>query len=248
MSERQTSTSPDMFTVAAWNILLDKTRTRQGIIRPQHARIDSLTATLVESGVAPDVVTIMEAENAKGHGGERIARALGFEAGFWYEHNRKNEHIGMFGDRVNATEPIELGYSKLAVMTMVGEVAVVGLHLKCEHWGPKRAEQLEQVLAYIDGHESAVVMGDLNALPLEKAPRMLRKDGFESVYKQLGQKRPTTWPAPAYREIMLTPWQRRLLRRGVSCDDIYIRNLTAVDAGSFMGDSDHAGLWATVRR
>ena len=248
MSETPSIAPPDMLTVVAWNILLDKTRTRQGIITPQHQRINSLTATLVESGVAPDVVAIMEAENAKGHGGERIARALGFEAGFWYEHNRKNEHIGMFGDQVDTAESIELGYNKLAVMTMVGEVAVVGLHLKCEHWGPKRAEQLERVLAHLDGHESAIVMGDLNALPLEKAPRMLRKDGFESVYRQLGQKRPMTWPAPTYRDIMLTPWQQRLLPRGVNCDDIYIRNLTAVDAGSFMGDSDHAGVWATVRR
>lgn len=247
METERNSTDPDTFTVVAWNILLDKARARDGIITPQSSRIDSQVSTMRQMELSLDVVAIMEAERTEtAHNGERMARQLGYGAGYWCQHNRRREYIGMFGSRVERMDAVDMGYNKAAVVTMVGSVAVVGIHLKREQWGNRRAEQMSRLMDSIGDYEQAVVMGDLNAIPPEKAPRILRSYGFQSAYRLVGKKQPPTWPTAGYRDIMLDPWQQRLLRRGIIYDDIYVKNLDVVDAGTFVGDSDHAGVWATV--
>lgn len=248
MEQSSVTATHDIFTVIAWNILLDKARTRDGLVRPQADRIDLQADTLKQTELDLDVVAILEAEQTEaGHNGEKLARRLGYTASHWTPHNRKNEYIGMFGGLVDGTEPVDIGHRKKAVLTHVGSVAVVGVHLRRERWGGKRAEQMGSLLEHIDQYDQAVVMGDLNAIPIEKAPRILRAHGFQSVYRRLGKRRPPTWPTDTYRGVMLNPWYQWLLGSGVVYDDIYVKNVDVLDAGSFVGDSDHAGVWAVLR-
>lgn len=239
--------------IISWNILLDKTRATKGFIKPQAERLPSQIDTLSRVfDSMPDVVAVQEAEmTQEGHSGVTLARALGFEASYWYEHNRlkrKGECIGLFGQRVEWAKPMEIGDDKTAVFTEIGSVAIVNAHLRRQLWGGERAQQVGGILRTLHDSEKAIVMGDFNALRFERARRLLRAEGFRSVFSELKQPRPATFPAPLYREIMLTPYQQRLLPRGISIDDIYVRGLQVIEAGTFSGESDHRGVYATLAR
>jgi len=242
-----------MLSVVAWNILLDKARTKKGIIAPQDSRLDSQVETLRSLPLGDiDVALLQEVEKTKKqHNGEVIARTLGYRAGYWFEHNtskRKGEYIGMFGDSVEDTEAFDLGHDKVGVITMIGGVAVVGFHFRKEHIGPQRADQARAVLERVEGMERVVLLGDANALSIEKARRQLHGADFESAFTQLGRRNPKTHPTPEYRKIFYAPVHRPFLPNGTSTDLIYVRGMQVHDADRFLGDSDHYGLWATMSK
>lgn len=246
-------TRSDVLNIVSWNILLDKTRTKKGIVVSQASRLSSQTETLRSLDIWElDVVMLEEVEKTKKqHSGEVIARALGYHAGFWFEHNtsrRKGEHIGMFGDKVEHVEAFDLGHDKVGVLTMIGDIAIVGFHFRKEHMGPQRANQASAVLERVDGMKHVVLTGDANALAIEKARRQLHSAGFQSAFHELGRPNPKTHPTPAYRKIFYAPIHRPFLPRGTSSDLIYVRGMDVHDAGRFLGDSDHYGLWARVSR
>jgi hypothetical protein len=237
-------------TIVSWNVLLDKTRTAQGLVEAQSKRLSSQIQTLAELPIPLDVVLIQEAQETKqAHHGETMARSLGFAAGYWHEHNtskRRGEHIGLFGAEVSNAEFFDVGHDKLAVLSMIGELAVVGIHHRNENFGPMRADQMAAVLERLAPFEAAVIAGDTNALWFEKSRRMVRSSGFRSAFHMAGQRRPGTYPSPSYRGVMYGPLKQRLAPRLVSLDDIYVRGVDVTDADTFVGDSDHVGLWATV--
>lgn len=250
MTERLPS-GPDTINIVSWNILLDKTRTKRGLIASQTERLGSQIATLKTLGFgAIDVAMIQEAEKTKElHCGEEMARALGYEAGFWFEHNtskRKGEHMGVFGARVESAESFELPHDKVGVITMIGQTAVAGIHFRKEHFGPMRADQAQAVVERLEGLDHAVLVGDPNALFFEKSRRLLHEAGFESAFHLLGQCNPKTHPTPEYRKIFYAPMHRPLLPRGTASDIIYVRGMDVHNAFRFKGDSDHYGLGAEL--
>lgn len=250
MSEQLPSHSfDDSFNVVTWNILLDKTRTKRGLMKPQSERLPSQAETLQSLGIELDVVAIQEAHiTRKQHGGEELARQLGFAASFWQEHNtskRRGDAIGMFGNLVDRAEFFDLGHDKLGVLTYIGSVAVVGVHLRNEYFGPMRADQTSVVLDKLQGDERAVVMGDFNAIPLERPHRLLQAADFVSAFEMNGRSRPKTWPTEKYRSVMY-PKALRGVAPGFQYDDIYVRGLEVEWAELFVGDSDHKGLVARV--
>jgi len=261
------------FNVLTWNVLLDKGRTSAGLIKPQHERVNSMVAAFESFEGTCDVVGLQEVQrDGDHHTGEKIATRLGFNPGFWYEHNlplykgaargRHGEHVGFFGELVDHSEPIDIGDQRLAVKTMVGEVALVTYHLRS---GPKdiskRTEQMDIILEAVADEPMAILLGDTNAHPLEPSRRHLHAAGFESAHTLTGQKLPRTYPTREYAAVMAGDSSiKRLLysNGGVSIDDISVRGLTVVAAGCFnsrpnaatgippSGPSDHIGLWATV--
>lgn len=243
--------SSDKLSVVWWNILLDKSRSGYHgddpeYIVPQLNRIPFQALTLKNLQTPLDVVGISEAHQ---NNGEQLARFVGQNAGNWFEHNknkRKGEHIGMFGSKVETAESLDLGDDKLAVITHVGQVAIAAVHLRNQRRGSERAEQMKVVLEYLKDYDKAVVMGDFNALWFEKVRRMIRQQGFSSVFDAVGKDSPATFPSDAYRGVMLTSRQSKLLREGVGIDDIYVRGLNVKSACSFEGDSDHLGLHAEI--
>lgn len=268
MVENAPYSNPDSFTVVSWNILLDKTRSYKrepsdwDYVTPQSERLPSLVETLRSLDMSLDAVAIQEAHETKDqHNGEELARRLGFEAGYWYEHNRSKrtgERIGVFGNLIHDAQVSELPHDKKMVKTMIrDDVALANIHLRNELRGPMRAEQMQVVIDELRAHDKAVIVGDTNALFFEKARRLLYQAGFRSVF---GMRHPVTFPTPEYRRIMLgleneddTSWQNRLMRDGIMLDVIYIRNLDVKRSlgvravGRFEGDSDHFGLYATIQ-
>lgn len=245
----------DLLNIVSWNILLDKKRTAKGIITAQSARLDSQIETLsmIDEEIGGiDIAMLQEVEKTKEqHNGEVIARALGYHAGYWFNHNtsrRKGEYIGMFGEQVEQAEEFDLGHDKLGVITMIGGVAVVGVHFRREHFGPQRADQSIALIERLEGIDHAVIVGDPNALAIEKARRQLHEVGFESAFHLLGRRNPKTHPTPSYRKIFYAPIHRPFLPRGTSTDFVYVRGMDVEDAGRFMGDSDHYGLWVKARK
>lgn len=240
----ETPPNQSQINLVTWNILLDKTRTKNGIVKPQHERVDSYAKVLMELGMNLDVVILQEAE---GCNGQKIAELTGYDPGYWKQHKRKNEHIGAFGDMVESAEFFTIGEKREAVLTRIGGVAIFGLHLSAR---PKRLfarkQEMEQFCRLVDQEEEAVVVGDYNGLWWEPARRMLAQRGFRSAFTQINEKCPPTYPTEAYRHIMWTPKQQRILPYQVSIDDIQTRGVTVQSAGRFKGDSDHFGLHATL--
>ncbi|MEO5499175.1 MAG: hypothetical protein ABIR46_01600 [Candidatus Saccharimonadales bacterium] len=241
----------ESFTVATFNILMDKTRTEAGIIVPQAKRLPSIVEVFSSSGIDMDVVAIQEAEQTfEASNGDNLARSLGFAASYWVEHNqlkRRDEYIGMFGNKVENPTFFDIGFYKQAVMTMVGETAVVGFHTKRQLWGTERELQTSVVLDRLREFDQSVLLVDTNALWFEKSRRMLKRAGFRSAFHERHYMRPSTFPTEQYRDIMLGPWQQRLLPNGLSIDDIYVRGMDVENVGVLHADTDHLGLWATVK-
>lgn len=240
MSEQASS----QFNVVSWNVLYDKDREERGIVSPQCDRVASQAKTLMELGIDLDVVMLQE---VWGGNGDQIAALTGNEPGIWRQHNRKNEHIGTFGRRVEAADFPDIGHKKKAVVTYVGGVAVFGLHFVAR---PKRyfdrIEQSTALCELVDREEEALIAADFNGPWFEAARRMLARRGFRSAFAETDTKERMVYPTDKYRDIMLTPWQQRLLGNHTSIDDILVRGLDVVDAGVFVGDSDHMGGWTTI--
>lgn len=253
MSEILPQPQDGRINVATLNLLLDKTRTSEKLIEPQYKRIEPIAKALAELTMNPSLVAIQEAQKERGvQNGETLARALGFQASFWMEHNklrRRDEHIGWLVDEsVDDVDFFDVGHGKQAGIVTMGDLTFVNVHFSREWWGPKRADQSRAVIDRIHDSKRAVVMGDTNALWFEKARRIIHKDGFRCVFHEIGQRRPITYPTPQYRGVMLEPWQKHIPIEGVSLDDIYVKGVEVIDAGRFVTDSDHFGLWATLQR
>ena len=256
----------ETFTVATWNILLDNTRTENGIIKPQFDRVASQIETLMglreELGSELDAVAIQEAQKENGqHNGEYLSTALGYGTGQWVEHNKKpypesptgriGEHVGFFGARIEHAEAIELGDNRRAIITKVGEVAIANIHPRAGKNTALKEEQVRVVLDYLKDYPSAVYLGDFNCRPGGIVRQTIETDEFEDVFSVLGKLHPTTWPTPDYLRIMRSPKDKIdpeliVLAPAVILDDIYVRNVNVHDAGIFVGDSDHAGIWAKL--
>ena len=236
--------APGRFNVVTWNILLDKTRTRNGIVVPQGDRVASQAKTLMELGLDLDVVMLQEVE---GDNGDQIASLTGNRPGIWQQHSRKNEHIGTFGQKVTNAEFYDIGYSKKAVVTHLGELAIFGLHFRArpKHYFDRR-EQSRLLCEVVDQEDEVAIVGDFNGPWFEGARRMLARRGFRSAFAEAGHGERMIYPTEPYRDIMLTPRQQRVLGRGVSIDDILVRGINVADAGVFVGDSDHPGGWAAL--
>lgn len=232
--------------VVSWNILLDKTRTALGTVKPQAERIPSQVATLSGLSRDLDVVMIQEAEKENG---ERLARSLGHGAGYWEQHHRKSERIGVFGGAVEHADFYDIGHSRKAVVCRVGGLAVVGVHLSARPKNVfKRAAQAVELCGLVEDCEETIILGDLNGPWFEPARQLLSRKGFSSAFHETGQRNPSTYPAEPYRDVMWPPLVQRALPRGISIDAVLVRGVDVLGAETFIGESDHRGLITEVRK
>jgi endonuclease/exonuclease/phosphatase family metal-dependent hydrolase len=254
------------FNVVNWNILLDITRTNNGIIKSQSDRIASQIGTLAalrsQLNGELDAVAIQEAHKENGqHNGEYMSEELGYGAGHWIEHNKKpypgsptgrsGEHVGFFGARIEYAEAIELGDNRRAVLSKIGNVAIANIHPRAGKNLDLKEEQVRVVLERLSDYPNAIFVGEFNSHPDGKVREAVENDEFESAFSILGKPQPKTWPTQAYRRVMYGSKDRiasplKALAPAVLLDDIYVRNVAVHDAGSFVGDSDHAGVWAKL--
>ncbi len=267
MSSNQES---NVLTVATQNLLLDKTGTAKGKVRPQHERISSAAASLLDLSMPFDLVAVQEAQTGRyRHNGKKLAELVGYQPGYWQEHNqkltpeskrgRKGEFIGLFGSMVLAAESIDIGDNRRALLTSIANTAFVNIHWRAGA-SPRgrrtRYTHAERVLEAVSEFDSAVILGDFNEMPiphLAKGRDLLRENGFESVFSKLEQPRPKTFPTHDYRHLRFGGRIRR------SIDDIVVRGdrIRVVGAGllhqvekdddsALPLCSDHEGLWARL--
>lgn len=233
------------FNVISWNMLVDKTRQRKGLILPQHVRLAAHIATLQAFEGSLDVVGIQEAVREEGiHCGVALAKSLGFTDSYFYKHNkppflapkkgrrgRRNEFIGVFGERVHEATPIYIGDRRVAVKTMIGSTAVVNFHLRqgLEN-RPVRIEQVGNILDAVADYDQVALIGDTNENWSSPARQAMYAEGFESAFLAKHGELPMTYPTPEYHEVMYSD-QSGNLKPPVSIDDICIRGLTVVNCG-----------------
>lgn len=239
------------FTVATWNILLD--RTHGDAIPPQSERLDSIIDTLASFDGNLDAVVLQEVEESEiGQHGDIVTEKLGYGPARWQRHSRKNEYIGMFGNAVSELEFCDLTYNKQAVIAKLGDVAVAGVHLKKPKKPLDIAERMAQtrtLLERLEDSRQAVIMGDFNSSPLQLPRRLLIHHGYQSVFSLTRQPRPATVPTERYRHA-LSPMERRAVKLGgrlLAVDDIYVKNLEVLETGTLVGDSDHKLVYASLR-
>lgn len=260
--------NPQTINLITWNILLDKSKKRKGLIRPQAERVDQFVATLDNFDGSLDVVGMQEVEGGNGH---TIASRLGYDTSFWFRHNdpegqrpgrgRKLEHVGAFGALVDNAKPIDIGDHRVAVVIKVGAVAIVVFHLRSgRNDEENRYEQICPVLDEVKDEKHVALIGDLNAHPFEKARKAIKNEGFSSAHRRFLR----TYPTPDYAAIMAgdDPYRRFFFEHaGLPLDTISVRGLHVVasgileergqpsepDALASRGASDHFALYATVQ-
>lgn len=241
MTEVHDLSEPTPRRLAVWNILLDARY-------PQAERLESLTETLQATGEF-DMVGILEAQYQNG---QYLARQLSGTEGVWYEHSRKKrgERIGVFGPDIHDIEPVELGYSKVAVVARLGEVAVATVHLRRQPTRfpptPEQVEQITALLDYLSSEEKAIIMGDFNSLWFQKTRRSIKAVGYESAFHQIGKRRKGTLQANDNFSEMYSRRERLMLALAggaINLDDIYTKGVNVTGADYFDGVSDHKGVW-----
>jgi len=252
---------PNPFTIATWNILLDYKRTRNGIIKSQSDRLASQIETLdtlrTKLGGELDAVAIQEAQKTDlQHNGERMASALGYGVGQWVEHNQKpyptsktgrpGEHVGLFGARIDHSEPIELGDHRRAILSHIGNVAIVSVHTRADLSGQLQPQQAGVIVDCLKEYPQSIVLGDFNDGWGGNVGPVMESNEFESAFTVANKRQPKTWPTRAYRTIMYGS-KTKFLAPAIQHDDIYVRGVAVHNAGTFVGDSDHKGLWAIIQ-
>lgn len=247
--------------IVSLNTLYDETRTNSGLILPQHKRIESLAHTITSLPLSPDVLMLQEVHvTPQHHNGEKLAELLGFEQQYWYQHNRQQEHLGVCGNNIDAVYDFEIGDNRKAVVALLGNVALINIHLRS---GPKkeylRVPQMQRIVEEADqlGFEKTIVTGDSNSLSRSPSRNVLRDAGFVSAYRTqnilpfVPGMLPSTYPTPNYRNIMLTPRQRLMFPRGFVLDVIELRGFDKNDvlqAGTrATAASDHRTLFAELK-
>src|SRR4030095_15742919 len=253
------------FHVASWNILIDRKPYTPTL--PQHQRCDSLGDTLQAVGVPFDFLGLYEVEGtAEQNCGRHIANTLGLKHSRLAHHGRDEEGIMLSSRRplknvrVVTLDP-EHG-RRQAIIAEQGPLAVVSTHLIAHLVALKgnrlaayttahkwRIKEVTTLLGQLTNYETVILMGDFNCLPSHKPRKLLEANGFTSILSKLSlERRSSTFPTEAYRDISVRPWQNRLIPKGISIDDIYIKNLSFVTGDLFEGNSDHQGIWATLER
>lgn len=277
--------APATVNVITQNVLLDYGRTRDHLILPQSHRTDSLAATLRSFPGQLDVVGIQEAHKSSAqHNGKILAEKCGYGPGFWAQHNQKphkdakrgrgGEYLGLFGALVDHAKVTDLGDNRRALMTLIGGVAFVTLHLRSGGDARyARHQQGKKLIRALDEYEDAVVFGDFNEPPIWRlalARTEFARAGFRSVFPLTGQKYPDTSPISSYVDAAMYGRSRleaQFVRRGWPIDDILVRGdrINVLAAGVLervvvrdeMIDqkypdtvpregSDHDGVWATL--
>jgi endonuclease/exonuclease/phosphatase family metal-dependent hydrolase len=243
---------PHIFTVVFWNVLFDNRENTR--VPAQIHRYEKNADTLLGLQKNLDVVCLAETEDSAEHGhlGQKIAQHTGHKHGSWIRHHRKDtEHIGMFGRHVKHVDFVPLSHNATATITSLGAAKVAGIHLTYRMPPNIRLlkQEVTEVLNTLEDTEQAVIMGDFNSLPWQPPRKLLEAHGYRSVFTLLGQRHPITGAVYEYRSLYLNGWQRMALTltKGFAADDIYIKgNITVKDAGTFRGESDHMGVWATI--
>lgn len=239
-------TPPDTFNVVTWNTLLDYTRARLGIIDSQSKRVEDQAKALVGLGMSLDVVMLQEVQ---GDNGRRIAELTGNDPGSWEQHNRGNEYIGAFGELVKDAEFYKIGNNRKVVITRLGKAAICGLHLSArpKRWRMRMGE-VREFCEIVEDEEDVVAVGDFNEPWWAAARLILARQGFKTAFAGQERDERMVYPTEEYRDIMWTPRQQRILRRGVEIDDILVKgDIEVVGTRTFVGPSDHPGGVATLR-
>lgn len=238
------------FTVVFWNILFDD---RKGsLVPPQAERHETIAGTLLGLDKKLDLVCLCEAEDSVTHGhlGEKIAKLTKNKPGHWTHYARDFEHIGMFGKEAKNVDFQTLGRKATAAITNIGPVTIAGVHLTHKwHSTAAQTREIKAVLETLAKNDRAVIMGDFNSMSMQNPRRTIESRGYQSVFKLLGQEQPVTAPIEAYRPLVLPLWQRIALglTKGFAADDIYVKgDIKIIGAGTFQGESDHLGIWATL--
>lgn len=227
----------------SWNILTNKVR--PGVAKPQGERLASIVKQIEQ--ISPDFLGLYEVDNKvlaswverlgfKNHLLTNYASdRLDFAIYVGSHHTLEDQHIVEYSQ----------ADKRKAIITSVDGVRVAATHLSYRlervDW---RNAQTKSLIHELAEAKHAVIMGDLNCLPWQKARKQLIRAGYTSVASLIGY--PSTFPTDQYKT-KLHIHQRLLVQDGVSIDDIYFKNMKFNNGGLIEADSDHLGIWADLQ-
>lgn len=239
MSEKKT------LKIATWNILLDNTGSG---VKPQSERLDSFAKAINAQDGKMDAMLICEAEQTKdGNNGHILAKKTGHKnTAKWHQHNDNYEYISFFGEKVDKVTSIPLDCGRVAVITVIDGIALIGVHLTYRLLGTQiRTNQISKVIEVADQYDKAIILGDFNSLVWQRPRRLIEQAGFDSAFRQIGKIHPITSPMKDYKKYV-KKWQRPFVQIGFSVDDFYLKGLKAIKIDTMHGETDHLGLVATI--
>lgn len=244
-----------VYSFATWNILTPWPG--DGEFPPQSERVGSFATALANAG--PDefsAVSLYEVEldADNNSNGLEVVKGLSLPNHGTAYNEKNNEGLFMASaDNWSIPEAFVLDPNhagQAALTTTHDDITAIGSIWSFEVSQRKaRLAQSAATLGKVAGSHS-VIMSDFNCLRFQKPRRMIKEFGHTSLMSELGLPRPRiTFPTQEYRHKTVRWYQQPLVGRGYSLDDIYISpGLEMVDGGRLKGESDHYGLWVTVRK
>lgn len=214
----------------------------------QSLRVDGIISSLKSLDLNTAVIGLVEVENNKSLGniGNKIAQQVAGIDGHWLEYDREAKMMGFFGSNIKNVQSYDISGNSKVFISEVGAVKVALTHLT---YGPiseqVRYRQLEIIIDILNDSDKAVLMGDFNSASWQRSRKLLKKGGFVSVFEHMKRRHPSTVLTESYRHKLRLHY-RIATKWGFSPDDIYVRNISVVDADVFEGDSDHRGVWASL--
>jgi hypothetical protein len=241
-------TASHELTIATWNILYDPNNYFPDA-KPQISRSKNISQKLKDLNPQPSLFGLLEVEDSSEFGniGDLITREVNNSSGYWVQHSRSWEMMGFFGDAFEAADTYEIADGRKILISQIDSIAIALIHFTYGIRGEDlRFYQMNQVLNILDRFQRVVLMGDFNSASWQKSRRLAKRCNYKSVFETLGRKRSATVVTQPYRKQL--PLRYRIGSvMGFAPDDIYVKNVEVKDAGIFEGDSDHRGVWATIK-
>ncbi len=235
----------EQITISSWNLLTTYDGNAANTTH-QTERIPAIVSSL--QAIQPDVSGVYEVMNENT---ESLARDLQHLYSTTTPYcDSKYDMAIQLTSKIEPSVTAVIDYpmdQRKAIAATIAGIMVIATHLSFSiprfDW---RVKQVRQLLEASKDEDRAVIMADFNCMPWQKPRKMLEAAGFTSVAKNMQPANPVTFPSPLYKP-KLSFLHRLVSHRGLSIDDIYVKGLEIVDSGLIEGDSDHFGVWATVK-
>lgn len=230
--------------IASLNLLSPHTRRLADGTPPQEERLHQIAADIADS--KPDIAVLSECRS-EAHL-QLCADLTNMNIACYARQQDADELIALLVRKDFAYETadehaITRSKKRKCIALVAGKTLVIAAHYP---WLPykntQRNQASQKLLSLSKNYETAVIAGDFNCLPWQKARRALRVNGFQSTASRLG-KNEAGFPAnyAKYQLPLLGSYMPK-----IQLDDIFVKGGKITHAEAIQTESDHPLITAEI--
>jgi exonuclease III len=234
--------------IVSANILSPHTDRLRAQTPPQHERIPQIAGDF--QTLDPDVLIVCEIQQSSADDClAKLASETGMDVRVRADQKDADEGIAILTKPDipildEAIFEILPGERRFGIAAQIGDILVMGVHYpwQISHFR-ERTRITRHLVQRVQGHQQAIIAGDFNSLPLQRARHLFTQAGFLAATQAL-DRRTSGFPAN-YRHAQLPLGLGRLIPP-IQVDDIYSRGFTHRTIGAVVTASDHPIIWAEL--